>query len=124
MKMPKHLLTAIKVAEANENYPKWQLGSVIIKGGSTRAVGMNRLHTKASVASDEHLHRLATHAEEDALKRCGVPHGATIYVARIGRNGKVAMARPCQRCRLVLKGSGIKRAVYTITPTDYGVLSF
>lgn len=122
-KFPKHLQTAVKVAEANEHYEKWRLGSVVIKGGNIRALGMNRLHTEANQASDKHVHDLSTHAEADALKRCGVTRGSIIYVARIGRNGKIAMAKPCRRCTILLRNAGIKRAVYTINSTNYGVLT-
>lgn len=121
--LPRHLNTAIKIAEANEMYPKWKFGSIVIKGGSVRAVGINKLHTKASIASDEHLLDLSTHAEEDALNRCGNPKGATIYIARVGRNGLPALARPCPECKRMLSKAGIRRAIYTIGPKEHGVLN-
>lgn len=122
-KIPRHLKTAIKIAEANDLYPKWRLGAVIIKGGALRSVGLNKLHTKASVASDEHIQDLSTHAEEDALRRCGNPKGATIYIARVGRNGKPAMAKPCEYCEPMLREAGVKKVKYTIGPNEYGVLN-
>lgn len=118
----KNLDYAIKIAEANDAYPKWRFGAIITKGGSLRSVGLNKLHTKASIASDEHLEDLSTHAEEDALRRCGNPKGATIYVARVGRNGKPALAKPCEHCEPMLRNAGVKRVIYTIGPKEYGVL--
>lgn len=120
---PRHLNTAIKIAEANERYDKWKFGSLIIKGGAVKSVGISKLHTHPSVASDEHLSDLSTHAEEDALNRCGSPKGSTIYVARIGRNGNPALARPCTECRNILIEAGVRRAIYTIGPKEHGVLN-
>lgn len=122
-KTPKHLKTAIKIAEANDMYPKWSFGAVLIKGGALRSVGMNKLHTHASIASDEHLSDLSTHAEEDALRRCGNPRGATLYIARVGRNGLPALAKPCSTCEPMLREARVKRVVYSIGPREYGVLN-
>ena len=123
-RLPRHLSTAIKIAESNDLYPKWKFGAIILKGGAVQAVGMNKLHTPASVASDEHLMSLSTHAENDALKRCGSTKGATIYVARVGRNGQPALARPCKQCRKLLLEAGIRRAIYTIGAHEFGILNF
>lgn len=121
-KTPKHLKTAIKVAEANDQYPKWRLGGVMMKGGSLQAIGMNKLHTSPQIASDEHLDALSTHAEEDTLKRCGNPKGTVLYLARVGRNGKPAMARPCKDCEAMLRNSRVKKVIYTIGPHEFGTL--
>lgn len=122
LKVPKQLKTAVKIAEANDQYEKWRFGSLIVKGGAVRSVGISKLHTHPSIASDEHLGDISTHAEEDALRRCGSPKGATMYLARVGRNGLPAMAKPCKVCEDLLVDARIKRVIYTIGPKEFGTL--
>ena len=40
-------------------------------------------------------------------------HGSTIYVARLYRNGKQALAKPCSSCQKLIVAAGIKRVVYS-----------
>ena len=118
----RHLNSALRVAEANEFYHKWRLGAIIMKGGSMRSVGVSELHAPARIASIEHLKDISTHAEIDALSRCGSPKGSTVFVARVGRNGKAAMAKPCDDCTEALREHGVKRVVYTVNPTAFDTL--
>lgn len=122
LKIPRQLKIAIKIAEANDSYPKWRFGGLVLKGGAVRSVGISKLHTHPSIASDEHLVDISTHAEEDALRRCGSPKGATMYLARVGRNGLPAMAKPCSICEDLLRDSRIKKVIYTIGPKEFGTL--
>ena len=124
-RIPKHLQRAIRHAWENETYPKFRMAAVVVKGGSVLACGHNKLNTDPALVadSDRSLHKVAVHAEADALKQCGNPKGSTVYVARIGRNGKVGMARPCCRCQTQLINAGVTRAVYTISENEYGVLN-
>lgn len=39
--------------------------------------------------------------------------GATLYVARVGRNGKVCIAKPCRDCEHFLSLLGLDRIYYT-----------
>lgn len=63
--------------------------------------------------------RVSLHAEMDALKRCGNPKGAVIYVARIGRSNDVALAKPCNACQKALIAAGIKRVYFTISNNEF-----
>lgn len=118
---PKPLDLAIRIAESNEDYPKFRLGSVIYKGGRYLSVGWSKLHTHPSAIGDdeESRERVATHAEAHAISMCGDPRNATIYVARIGRNGKLGLSRPCRRCMDLIIQSGIKKVVYTASDSTY-----
>ena len=60
-----------------------------------------------------------SHAEIRLTKK--LDFGATLYVARVGRNGLYAMARPCECCRSVLKAFRVKKVFYTISNYEYGV---
>lgn len=53
------------------------------------------------------------HAEEALLRRFPPPRGAVLYVARIDRLGRPALARPCPRCQDVLVAHGIEVVYYT-----------
>jgi deoxycytidylate deaminase len=122
--LPKPLQYAVRIAEANETYIKWRLGSVIIKGGSVLSVGQSKLNCHPGLCDFDQIgirERVSVHAEEDAIKRCGNPKGATVYVARIGRNGKVGLAEPCKRCKRMLTDAGVKRVIYTINSHNFDV---
>jgi deoxycytidylate deaminase len=61
------------------------------------------------------------HAELDAIfkvKNKEQLKGATIYIARLGRNGYPGMSCPCRMCQSLISKYGLKRAVFT---TDYGI---
>lgn len=114
----------MKAAEANDTYPKWRLAAVIVKGGSVQSMGLSKLRSNPAVCDfTEHgvRERVSVHAEIDALKRCGNPKGAVLYIARIGRSDNIAMAKPCKHCQKALVNAGIKRVVYTINNVEYGV---
>jgi len=112
------------VAESNDTYPKWRLSAVIVKGGAVLSVGQSKLRTNPAVCDFDEpgvRERVSIHAEMDALKRCGNPKGAVIYVARIGRSNDIGLAKPCRSCQKKLIAAGIKRVVYTINNVEYGV---
>lgn len=119
--LPKPLEVAIRIAESNVDYPKFRLGSVIVKGGRYLSVGWSKLHTHPSqVSDDQHRQcRVATHAEAHAINMCGDPKNATIYVARVGRNGQIGLSKPCAKCMEAIINAGIKKVVYTASPTTY-----
>lgn len=74
------------------------------------SVGHNRYRNSPSQVDVEGI---SYHAEEVALRRARDPEGATIYVARITRSGKLGMARPCKNCQRMLLDNGIRYFVYT-----------
>ena len=92
-----------------------------MKGGSYLSVGWNKLHTDPGLIEDfdDPRCRVATHAEEHALSLCGDPRGATIYVARIGRNNEIGMSKPCSKCSVHLHRAGVKKVVYTVGSQQY-----
>ena len=60
------------------------------------------------------------HAERKCLRKSG--YGATLYIARSRRDGSVGCAKPCKRCVASMKSMGVKKAYYTITEYEYGVI--
>jgi tRNA(Arg) A34 adenosine deaminase TadA len=61
-----------------------------------------------------------SHAEIRLTKKLGF--GATMYVARVKRaNHNLAMARPCECCRNIIKAFRVKKVYYTISDNEWGV---
>lgn len=60
---------------------------------------------------------ICLHAEIDAIRnaiRRGLdPEGATMYVARVTRDGKPALAKPCEGCQRAIVAFGIKDVQWT-----------
>jgi tRNA(Arg) A34 adenosine deaminase TadA len=63
-----------------------------------------------------------SHAERRCLRKLG--WGGVMYVARVRRDGSVALAKPCARCQGSLKSQGVKKVFYTIDNENYGVMVF
>jgi tRNA(Arg) A34 adenosine deaminase TadA len=109
----KRLLTlACKLAEASELPQKH--GAVIVKSGRVLTVGVNRWRNKNLTHTEpEYNPNLTYHAEIDALNRFQDVTGATIYIARVGKNNEPRFSRPCSRCLIALKDAGVKKIIYT-----------
>lgn len=109
---------AIAAAESNVHYPKWRLGAVLVKGGSLLSTGRSRKTNDPSQIQDGL--GCSIHAEQAALKaaRKSNVSGSVMYVARIGRDGDIKLAKPCSECEALLRKAGVKKVVYT---TEDGV---
>lgn len=101
---------------------KFKLGAVIYNGSKFIAGGRNKNKTHPSAPGEGYLH-----AEFDgivrAVRKVGARmddrenpkplKGCKIYVVRIGRDGKLRMAKPCNECMSIIKKVGIKEIYYT-----------
>ena len=56
------------------------------------------------------------HAELGAILGLdrSITEGATVFVARVGKEGDFKMSKPCSMCHAAMKHVGIKKVVYTI----------
>lgn len=89
-------------------------GSVIVKGGRVISTGYNKERSHPMIVSSEHIKdHCSVHAEIDAIKRAKDVSGATIYVARVNRQGKARDSRPCSRCYKAIEEHGIRKIIYT-----------
>ena len=96
--------------------------AVVVKAGRGLATGRNRNKTHPDSITVEEGERIpkTIHAELDAISRVKNKdqlRGATIYVARLGRNGHPGMSCPCKMCQKLIDKYELKRAVFT---TEYG----
>lgn len=60
------------------------------------------------------------HAEARLARKLDV--GSEVWVARVARGGGLALAKPCASCQRILRSRGVKRVVFSMSSTEYGVL--
>lgn len=101
---------------SNASHSQWRVGAILVRSGRVLSVGVNRYRNSPSKVD---LDGVSYHAEEVALRRAGSADGATIYVARMTRSGKIGLARPCRRCQATLLEHGVQYAIWT-EPTGWG----
>ncbi len=108
---------ATKAAHDSE-FRRARVGACIVRGGRVLSVGCNRIGY-----SSFHLHRRfpeSIHAEAQAIlellkrKRLNELANSTIYVSRIGKDGRTRRARPCINCLRLIESVGIRKVVYTV----------
>lgn len=108
---------AIRVALTSQ-HKKWQLGAVLVRGSTFLSSAPNKFRNHPWV---NHLHA-TRHAEMEAIRKClNGTRGATIYVARVDKDGHPRMARPCPRCMKELYLAGVREVVYTVDDGSYRV---
>lgn len=105
------LSQAIELAKTSPS--KFRIGCIVTnKRGQVISSGVNLMlksHPKqaeysARVGKDECIY---LHAEIAALIKCREePHA--IYVARVTKDNKSALAKPCPICQLAIKEAGVK----------------
>lgn len=96
------------IDEASKARMRVRVGAVVVVAGRA-STGHNKYRNPPRVS----YHQASTHAEVDALKRA--PRGGdngTIYIARLGRTGRLLPSFPCRRCVPVLANAGVKRIVW------------
>ena len=105
---------------------EYLLCALIVKGGRVLSVGYNH----RGLTALQNVHRVGrkaetVHAEVHAVlqKRDKIRfEGSKIFVVRLRADGSLGLARPCPTCQAVLKAYGIKKAYYSISNEEYGVL--
>lgn len=136
----KFILEAIKLSRQHEYDHRLQayLTALIVSGGKILSVGFNGrdkassgLQRRYSQHNTHHTKPCTIHAEIDAVLNCRRKNdltGSKIFVIRRLRldsvdNPLIAMAKPCPMCQAVLFSYGIRRATYTISNDEFGVLN-
>jgi cytidine deaminase len=86
------------------------MGALLTRAGRIISIGINshKSHPKMGLVK-------TLHAEVSCL--IGVRYqdlsGATMYVSRVNKNGKIGMAKPCTICQAVLAEYNVRRIYYT-----------
>jgi pyrimidine deaminase RibD-like protein len=92
---------------------KYRMGAVVIRKGNIVGKGCNIVHSNGIVAEGKH-------AEIGALINTKAKYrdGSTVYVCRLTKSDKIALARPCKACQIIMKKMGVKYAWYS-TPNGW-----
>ncbi len=110
------------LSEEYSDHIQHRHAAVVVKAGRVLSIGRNRnkTHPESILVEEGQQITKTIHAELDAISRVKNKdqlRGATIYVARLGRNGHPGMSCPCKMCQQLINKHGLKRAVFT---TEYG----
>jgi tRNA(Arg) A34 adenosine deaminase TadA len=112
----RNILLAKKVAELSD-YGKFRHGAVLVKGNSVRNMACNKhRHCHFGKRFREANTGTATlHAELGVILGMdrSITQGATVYVARVNKEGTARMSKPCPMCENAMRHVGIKRVIYT-----------
>ena len=116
MKNKRYIEFAKRVAEQS-NYGKFRHGAVLVKGSSVRNISCNK-HRHCSFGARfrrEGAGEATLHAELGAILGMArtTTTGATVYVARINKEGEARISKPCSMCENAMRHVGVKRVVYT-----------
>jgi deoxycytidylate deaminase len=90
-------------------------GAVLVRSGRVVGTGYNRERNSPFVVSPEHIKpHCSRHAEFLAIREAGSnANGAILYVARVNKQGKDRISKPCRLCQVEIDKSNIKRVIYT-----------
>jgi pyrimidine deaminase RibD-like protein len=90
---------------------RYRHGCVVVANGVVVAEATNK---KLRTADSNNWRIAHVHAEEAAIAAAGTrARGATVYVARVGRDGTPALSKPCKRCERRLARIGVAKVVWT-----------
>lgn len=103
---------AIEEAEKSTYNPS--IGAVVFKGKRIYGSGHNGIRS-SSISMKHKKWEESLHAEQAALLNLdwNKLKGFSILVYRIGKNGELGMAKPCEMCQKLIKHVGIKNVYYT-----------
>lgn len=112
----------LAILTAFKSKSKFRLGAILVRKNKVLSFGINNMRkTKPSLYYRKGGRRtdvvMGLHAEVHCT--IGVQsedlEGSTMYIARILKNGKPAMSKPCEECRRFLIEAGIKEVIYTVS---------
>lgn len=86
-----------------------RMGAVAVCSGRILGEGVNTPKNRP-VSID--WHHVSRHAEQALVAKADLD-GATVYIARLLRDGRDACARPCRFCLLRLTEAGVRTVVWT-----------
>jgi hypothetical protein len=108
------LTRTIELARRSRHHQK--MAATAVQGGRVIIGSVNSLRNHPRHVTWEACSR---HAEA-GLTRADI-EGATIYVARLKRDGTPGLARPCRRCMELLTAAGARQVVWTAGDGHAGV---
>lgn len=100
---------------ATKSIMRHKHGAVVVKSGRVVGLGYNKARNHPDVVTEgRHRVECGYHAEAVAIKEAGKnARGATIFVARINRQGEDLLSKPCELCQKTIEESGLKSVIFT-----------
>ncbi len=107
------LLLALKTAKLSDE--RFKVGAVAVSGGRVIGVACNKGRNHPTILEDNVIKSQASVcAERRLLSTLGQKaKNATIYVARVKKNGSFGLSKPCERCRKALNDADVKKVIYS-----------
>jgi len=109
---------AARFAEAGDEERSFKLAAIAQRSDGALVVSPNGA-VRISQTPVIKLREPSAHAEARVLRKAG--YGAILFVARIHKDGRWALARPCATCQARIKNQKVSKVYYTIGPGEYGV---
>lgn len=116
----KLLKVALDLAKTNTNMERARMCSLIIHRNNIKAVGFNQLKSHPLQAKySPNPESIYLHAEIDAIKNYTYQYGntgldkCTLVVARVYKNGKPALARPCCGCWKAIEAFNLSDVIWS-----------
>ena len=107
----------LRLLASRSDHKQHKLAALVFdKRGKLISYGYNKLHThpkqlELSLNTYKNRYHSFLHAEISALVKCRKePH--FIVVARVRKNGKFALSKPCEMCMSAIIESGVKKLCY------------
>lgn len=111
--MFRYLEQAVELARSIDDGRNFRLAAVAIREDGTAVQSTNLM---------VNVPQLRGHAEARVMLKAG--WGSTVYVARVLKNGDLALSKPCRHCERLMRARGVKKVYYTISDNEYGCLTF
>lgn len=111
---------AISLALSNNIIGLPKMAAIIVLNKEIVGIGLNSykthpLQNRFSKTDYNNFMHAEIAAINNALKKGNKNlNGASIYIARVLKNNKPALAKPCEICNRALKHYGIEQVFYTI----------
>lgn len=115
----RHQKLAYRIALQSQS--KFRLGAVLARGSAVLNVGVNNMTKTSPLARRYTTRPIGLHAEVSACTRVSPEDiiGGTIYICRVLKNNKIAMAKPCECCMHLLKLFGIRGIYYSTNSEEF-----
>lgn len=107
----KMLNEAAKSSILKDDDRNFRVGSVAIRGDGKLVRAYNGA---PKFPTPEH------HSEGRLCRK--LDRGATVFVARVTKDGKWNMSKPCENCMRAMRRSYVKKIYYTISHMEYGTI--
>lgn len=117
---PIHLLTRASRIAAGIPRQEFPLAAVAVRADGAIVQASNKAIRATTPRGTTPARLPNTHAEIRLCRK--LDYHATVFVARVSRNGEWAMAKPCDRCLDRLRRRRVRVVYFTTKAGEYGMI--